>query len=212
MASTRAFTTSGDKSSRGGVSLCAGSAEWLPYSTDRLWDLWVCTFAYIERLFGCFLSTLVRVYAAQGGSAPNEGDNVTARLHVLCLGPGNTSFIYSRLATSLRSLAIILLTLPLYYSTVLTSTGATVSTHIHSDEAIHRRMPLQLDSITGRRCGSKWINMYRIVTPANAPESGDMQCLKYFNLYQHPRNHGTISRWISWLGCQCVSVSMRFGR
>jgi hypothetical protein len=43
------------------------------------------------------------------GSAPKEGDNVTARLHVTCPGPGNTSFIYSRLATSLRSLAIILL-------------------------------------------------------------------------------------------------------
>jgi hypothetical protein len=66
MASARVFTTSGDKSSGGGVSPCAGSAEWLPYGTDRLWDLWVRTFAYVERLFGCFLSTLVRVYAAQG--------------------------------------------------------------------------------------------------------------------------------------------------
>jgi len=77
---------------------------------------------------------------------------VTARLHVMCPGPGNTSFIYSRLATSLRSLAIILLYLPLYYSTILTSTCATVSTDIPSYEAIHRRMPLQrrawcLDSI-----------------------------------------------------------------
>jgi hypothetical protein len=34
---------------------------------------------------------------------------VTARLHVTCPGPGNT-VLYSRLATSLRSLAIILLT------------------------------------------------------------------------------------------------------
>jgi len=68
MASARVFTTSGDKSSGGGVSPCAGSAEWLPYGTDRLWDLWVRTFAYVERLFDCFLSfsTLVRVYAAQG--------------------------------------------------------------------------------------------------------------------------------------------------
>jgi len=66
MASARVFTTSGDKSSGGGVSPCAGSTEWLPYGTDRLWDLWVRTFAYVERLFGCFLSTLVRVYAAQG--------------------------------------------------------------------------------------------------------------------------------------------------
>ena len=138
MASARVFTTSGDKSSGGGVSLCAGSAEWLPNGTDRFWDLWVRTFAYVEQLFGCFLSTIVRVYAPQG-SAPKEGDNVTARLHVTCPGPGNTSFRYSRLAMSLRSLAIIL---PLYYSTVLTSTCATVSTDIPSYEAIHGRMPL----------------------------------------------------------------------
>jgi len=69
------------------------------------------------------------------------GDAVTARLHVTCPGPGNTSFIYSRLATSLRSLAIIL---PWYYSTILTSTCATVSTDIPSYEAIHGRMPLQM--------------------------------------------------------------------
>jgi len=68
MASARVFTTSGDKSSGGGVSPCAGSAEWLPYGTNRLWDLWDRTFAYVERLFDCFLSfpTFVRVYAAQG--------------------------------------------------------------------------------------------------------------------------------------------------
>jgi len=68
MASARVFTTSGDKSSGGGVSPCAGSAEWLTYGTNRLWDLWVRTFAYVERLFDCFLSfpTLVRVYAAKG--------------------------------------------------------------------------------------------------------------------------------------------------
>jgi hypothetical protein len=68
MASARVFTTSGDKSSGGGVSPCAGSAEWLPYGTDRLWDLWVRTFAYVERLFDCLLSfsTLVRDYAAKG--------------------------------------------------------------------------------------------------------------------------------------------------
>jgi len=68
---------------------------------------------------------------------------VTARLHVTCPGPGNTRFIYCRLATSLRSLAIILSYLPLYYSTILTSTFATVSTDIPSYEAIHGRMPLQ---------------------------------------------------------------------
>ena len=68
MASARVFTTSGDKSRGGGVSPCARSAEWLPYGVDRLWDLWVHTFAYTEQLFDCFLSfpTLVRVDAAQG--------------------------------------------------------------------------------------------------------------------------------------------------
>jgi hypothetical protein len=68
MASARVFTTSGEKSSGGGVSPCAGSAEWLPYGTDPLWDLWVCKFAYVELLFDCFhsFSTLVWDYAAQG--------------------------------------------------------------------------------------------------------------------------------------------------
>jgi len=46
------------------------------------------------------------------GSTHKEGDNVTARLHVMYPGPDNTSFIYSGLATSLRSLAIILLSVP----------------------------------------------------------------------------------------------------
>jgi hypothetical protein len=36
MASAWVFTNSGDKSGGGGVSLCAGSAEWLPYGTNRL--------------------------------------------------------------------------------------------------------------------------------------------------------------------------------
>jgi hypothetical protein len=68
MASAWVFTTSGDKSSGGGVSPCVGSAEWLAYGTDWLWDLWVRTFAYVEWLFDCFLSfsTLVRVNTAQG--------------------------------------------------------------------------------------------------------------------------------------------------
>ena len=38
MASAWVFTTSRCKSSGGGVSPCTGSAEWLPYGTDRLWD------------------------------------------------------------------------------------------------------------------------------------------------------------------------------
>jgi len=64
---------------------------------------------------------------------------VTARLYMTCPVPGNTRFISIRLATSLRSLAIIL---PLYYSTILTSTSATVCADIQSYEAIHGRMPL----------------------------------------------------------------------
>jgi len=68
MASAPVFTTSGDKSSGGAVSPCAGSAEWLPYGANRLWDLWVRMFAYVERLFDCFhsFSTFVRDNAAQG--------------------------------------------------------------------------------------------------------------------------------------------------
>jgi len=53
--SARVFTTSGDISSGGGVSPCTGSAEWLPYGTNWLWDLWVRTIAYFERLCDCFL-------------------------------------------------------------------------------------------------------------------------------------------------------------
>jgi len=48
---------------------------------------------------------------------------------------------YSPLAMSLRSLAIVL---PLYYSTILTSTCATISTDIPSYQAIHGHMPLQM--------------------------------------------------------------------
>ena len=62
-----------------------------------------------------------------------------AGLHVTCPGPGNTCLIYSQLVTSLRSPAIIL---RLYYSTILTSTFATVSTDIPSNEDIHGRMPV----------------------------------------------------------------------
>jgi len=96
MASARVITTAGDKSSGGEVSRCAGSAEWLPYSTNRLWDLWVRTFAYAEQLFDCFPSfafLLLYGFMQPRGSAPKEGDNVMARLHVTCPGPGNTRFI-----------------------------------------------------------------------------------------------------------------------
>jgi hypothetical protein len=56
MVSAQIFATSGHKSSGGGVSLCAGSAKWLPYGTNRFWDLWVHTFAFVEMVFDCFLS------------------------------------------------------------------------------------------------------------------------------------------------------------
>jgi len=94
MALARVVTTSGDKSSGGGVSPCAGSAEWLPHGTDRLWDLWVRTYAYFERLFDCFLPCLLLyVIMQRRGSAPKERHNVMARLHVTCAGPGNTRLI-----------------------------------------------------------------------------------------------------------------------
>jgi hypothetical protein len=64
MALAREFTPSGNESSGGGVSPFAGSAEWLPLGTDRLWDVWGHTFAYVEQLFVCFysFSTLVQVH------------------------------------------------------------------------------------------------------------------------------------------------------
>jgi len=93
MASAWVFTTSGDRSSGGGVFPCTGSAEWLPYGTDRLWDLWVRTFAYVEQLFHCYSFLLLYGIMQPRGSAPTEGDNVMARLHVTCPGPGITRFI-----------------------------------------------------------------------------------------------------------------------
>jgi len=94
MPSARVFTTCGDQSSGGGVSPCIGSAEWLPYGTDRLWDLWVRTFVYVEWLFNCCHSFLPLYGIMQPrGSALKEGDNVMVWLHMMCPGPGNTRFI-----------------------------------------------------------------------------------------------------------------------
>ena len=73
---------------------------------------------------------------------------------------------YSWLATSLRSLAMILPQLPLYYSTILTSTFETICADIHPDEAIHGRMPLHLTTILGSwllphpTLPTPWINGY----------------------------------------------------
>jgi len=92
MASAQVFTTSGDKSSGRGVSPRAGSTEWLPHGTVQLWDLWVRTFAYVERLVFFHFLLLYR-FMQPRRSASKEGDNVTARLHVMCPGPGNIRFI-----------------------------------------------------------------------------------------------------------------------
>jgi hypothetical protein len=64
--------------------------------TDRLWDIWVRTIAYVEMLFDFFLFfSFLLLYGIMQprGSAPKEEDNVMARLHVTCPGPGNTRFI-----------------------------------------------------------------------------------------------------------------------
>ena len=66
-------------------------------------------FLHLCTLNGCLVVSFLLLYGFMQprGSAHKEGDNVTARLHITCPGPGITSIIYSRLATSLRSLAII---------------------------------------------------------------------------------------------------------
>jgi len=91
------FTTSGSQSMGGGVSPCARPAERSPWSrTDRLWDLWVRTSTYVAWLFLCFhYFPFLLVYGIMQArrSATKEGDNVTARLHVTCPGPGNSHFI-----------------------------------------------------------------------------------------------------------------------
>jgi hypothetical protein len=70
MTSVQVFTSSGDKSSGGGVFPGAGSAKWLPYTTDQMWALWVRTFVYVKLLFNCFnfFAPLVQRFAAKGVS------------------------------------------------------------------------------------------------------------------------------------------------
>ena len=98
--------------------------------------------SYLEQLLDCILLFhLFSRFMRLRGSASKVGDNVMARLHIMCPGPGNTSSIYNRIPTGLRSLAIILC---LSNSTIMTSTIASVCTNIASYEAIHRCMPLQL--------------------------------------------------------------------
>jgi hypothetical protein len=67
-------------------------------------------FVHLRTLTGCLIVSFLLLYGFMQprGSAPKEGDNVRARLYEKCPVPGNTRFIYSRHATSLRSLAILL--------------------------------------------------------------------------------------------------------
>jgi len=64
-----------DKSSWVGVSLCAGSATWLPYVTNQLGDFWVHTFAYVEQGFrlSLFLSYCCTGLCSPGGVQPTRG-------------------------------------------------------------------------------------------------------------------------------------------
>jgi len=86
------FTTRASHSMGGGVSACAGCTKRSPLRrTDRLWDLRVRTIPYVEWLFHSVfpLSSLHLYWLWQHTtSAPKEGDNVTAWLHVTCPGPG----------------------------------------------------------------------------------------------------------------------------
>jgi len=109
-------------------------------------------FVYLRTLNGYLVLFFLLLYGFMQprGSAPKEGHDVTAQLHVVCPAPGITSLIYSWLATSLRSLAIISPYLSLYYSTIWTSMCATVSTDIPFYEAIHGRMPLHSIAISDK--------------------------------------------------------------
>jgi len=54
-------------------------------------------FIYFRTLHRCLIVSfpflLLYGFMQPRGSAPKEGDNVMARLHVMCLGPGNPRFI-----------------------------------------------------------------------------------------------------------------------
>jgi len=94
MVLAQVLTNSGDMSSGDGVSICARSAEWLLYLTDWLLDWCICMFVYVAWLFHCFHSFLLFYGCIQPrGSAPKEGDDVMAWLHVTCQVPGNIAFI-----------------------------------------------------------------------------------------------------------------------
>ena len=92
MASAWVFTTFG-VTSEGGSSPCAASAERSPWSCiDRLRDVWVRTIVYVGWLLHSlfpFPSFLLYWLWQPRRSASKERDDVTARLHVMCPGPGN---------------------------------------------------------------------------------------------------------------------------
>jgi hypothetical protein len=54
-------------------------------------------FVHLRTLNGCLIVSfpflLLYGFMQHRGYAPKEGDNVIARLHVTCPGPGNTCFI-----------------------------------------------------------------------------------------------------------------------
>jgi len=120
------------------------------WSVVGLMSLYVCVLWMVVWLFPVLLFDGV---IHRGRSAPTEGNDVMAQLHITCPGPGNTSFIHSQLTSSLRSLAIFL---PLYYSTVLSSTFATISTDISSYMAIHQRMPIHSIRLNNKSSLNTW--------------------------------------------------------
>jgi hypothetical protein len=67
-------------------------------------------FVHMCTLNSCLIVLFPPLYRFMkpSGSAPKEGDNVTAKLHVMCPALEHTHFNYSQLATSRSSLAIIL--------------------------------------------------------------------------------------------------------
>jgi len=124
------FTTSGSQSMGGRVSPCTGSTERSPWavliSCGTYGFVRLCMWnGYLIPSFHFFPFLLLYGIMQPRRSAPKEGDNVTAP-HVTCPGPGNARW-YSWLATSLRSLAIIL-SIHLH----LQSLESTCATIIHS--------------------------------------------------------------------------------
>jgi len=71
-----------------------------------------------------------------------------------CPQPGNTHFIHSWLATSLRSLATILVPLHSYHYRIFTSRVAIIPTDVPSYDVIHRDIPFY----DNRSCNFKYVS------------------------------------------------------